>query len=281
MAFGTLLQSLMKRSDLLLSTSAISLADVRLSEAEWMKYMTIPGLLLLATGVFLFMIVYRKNLKQFDNSLLTKNDTEIELSKDDKINLILIGIVVLLWATEEVHHISGSIVVVLGTIMMYIRKMIEKKDLKAVNITLLIFLAAVMSIGAVMKGSGIGDIVFGSFKALFPMEFSSLYIFLIVITTMSLHMVLGSNLTSMSIVIPGIITITSGIVDTKVLMFLIFVSLFPHYILPVHSTILAMGVGYGYFSSKTVSRFGVFTTPLVIFSIYLYFIPWWKLIGVL
>ena len=281
MAFSTFLQSIFKRADLLLSTSALSLADISMTEGEWARYMTVPSILMVILGVSLFILVYRKDLREFDSSILSKEQSEISLDKKDKKNLLLIGLVVILWATEGIHHISGSIIVVIGTILMYFKGLVVKKDLKTVNITLLVFLTAVMSIGAVMKGSGIAEIVFGSFTGIFPKEFSAFYIFIVIITTMSLHMILGSNLTSMSVVIPGIMTITTGIVDPTILMFLVFVSLFSHYLLSVHSTIFAMGVGYGYFSSKTVTRFGLVTTPFVFISIYCFFIPWWKLIGVL
>ena len=280
-AFPIFTSSIFKRSDILLNPGTLSIANISMTEGEWTKYMTVPGIMMALLAVALYFIVFRKDLKKFDAKLLIKEDSKIELTKFDKVNLSLIGLVVLLWSTESIHHISGAIVVVLGTLIMYFRKIVGKKDIKSVNITILLFLTAILSIGAVMKGSGVAEVLFGSFINVLPKELSSLYVVMIIVISMSLHMVLGSNLTTMSVVIPGLLTITSGALDPIILMFIVYLSLTPHFILPFHNTIFVVGLGKNYYSSRIVTKLGIFTTLLVFISIFGLFIPWWKFIGVL
>lgn len=278
-AFSLLAQMLTKRGDIVLNNGLLAVAGVSLTEFGWMKYLTIPGIFMAILAVYLFSIAFRKELVEFEPGEI--RNEKINLTKDDKINLSLILIVVFLWATESIHNISGTLVVIIGTILMYFRKLVDKKDLKSINVELLLFITAAFSIGSVMTGSGVANIVFGKFTDLFPSKFSNLYILIMIITTMALHMILGSNVTTISVVVPGLMTISQGLVDTNILMFVVYLSVFSHYILPFHNILLAIGEGNGYYTSKTVSRFGIYLTVLVFVSIFFMFIPWWKLLGLI
>jgi len=48
-----------------------------------------------------------------------------------------------------------------------------------------------------MSYSGISDVIFSNLTSVFPGEFNLVYIFMIVIVSMSLHMILGSNVTTL------------------------------------------------------------------------------------
>jgi len=77
MAFSTFLQSIFKRADLLLSTSALSLADISMTEGEWARYMTAPSILMVILGVYLFILVYGKDLREFDSTILSKEKSQL------------------------------------------------------------------------------------------------------------------------------------------------------------------------------------------------------------
>lgn len=276
-AFTLLAQMLSIRGDIIMNNGLLAIAGVNMSEFQWMKYLMVPGIFMTISGAILFALVFRKELLSFKPGEIRKE--KVNLTKDDKINLSLILLVVFLWATESVHNISGTLVVVIGTVLMYFRNLVDFGDVKSINVEILFFLTASFSIGAVMSGSGVADIIFGKFTGLFPAEFSNLYVFIMILTTMVLHMILGSSVTTISVVVPGLITISKGLVDTKILMFVVFLSVVSHYILPFHNALLVVGEGNGYYTSKTMSKYGLYLTFLTLISIFLFFIPWWKLLN--
>ncbi|NLY45587.1 MAG: hypothetical protein GX053_06310 [Tissierella sp.] len=278
-AFNILAHLLFKRGDIVLNNGILAVANVQMSELEWMKNLLVPGLGMLVLAMIFFVFAFKKELKLFKPGEISI--TKIELNKDDKINLALILIIIVLWATESIHNVSGTTVLIVGTIIMYFRKIIGFKDLKSVNVEVLVFLTAAFSIGSVMAGSGIADKIFGRFTELLPNEFNFLFVLTIVSSTMVLRMFLGSTITTMSVAIPSFISMAEGKINSTIIMFLVFLSLLTVYLLPFHNSLLAVGEGNNYFSNKTVLRFGVYCIILTFISIFLFFIPWWRFIGLM
>lgn len=278
-AFSIILNILFKRGDIIISTGILSVSNVSLSEFQWMKYMTVPGFAMVFIEVILFYHVFKKDLKNYSQVLYPKEDNS--LNKKDWINLCIIIFTALMWGTESIHNISGTLVVILGCILFFSLRVLKIEDLKSLDIRLMIFLTAAFSIGSVMNGSGIASKIFASFSNFFPHEFSLKYIFIIIISTMSLHMLLGSNVTTLSVIIPSLLAISSGIVKSEILMFLVLISIVTHHILPFHNVFLVIGEGKGYFNSRTMMKFGIFLTFLTIGSIFLIFVPYWTFVGLL
>ncbi|NLY46322.1 MAG: hypothetical protein GX053_10120 [Tissierella sp.] len=277
-AFNIIAHVLFKRADIVLNNGILAVAKVQMSELEWMKNLLVPGLGMLALAFLFFIFAFRKELKLFKPGEVRV--TKTELNKGDKINLALILIIIVLWATESIHNLSGAAVLIIGTTFMYLRKIIGFKDLKSVNVELVIFLTAAFSIGSVMAGSGIADKIFGKFTEFLPNEFNFLFILIIVSSTMILRIFLGSSVTTMSVAIPGFISMTDGKVNSTIIMFLVFLSLLTVYLLPFHNSLLAVGEGI-YYSNKTVLRFGAFCIILTFISIFLFYVPWWNFIGLI
>jgi len=132
-----------------------------------------------------------------------------------------------------------------------------------------------------MSYSGISDVIFSNLTSVFPGEFNLVYIFMIVIVSMSLHMILGSNVTTLSVVLPGLILISRGLVDPITVMFITYVAVCSHYLLPFHSVIILIGNGNKLFSSKDSIKYSPILTVIVVFSIFFIYRNWWILIGVL
>lgn len=277
-AFNIIAHVLFKRADIVLNNGILAVAKVQMSELEWMKNLLVPGLGMLALAFLFFIFAFRKELKLFKPGEVRV--TKTKLNKGDKINLALILIIIVLWATESIHNLSGAAVLIIGTTFMYLRKIIGFKDLKSVNVELVIFLTAAFSIGSVMAGSGIADKIFGKFTEFLPNEFNFLFILIIVSSTMILRIFLGSSVTTMSVAIPGFISMSDGKVNSTIIMFLVFLSLLTVYLLPFHNSLLAVGEGI-YYSNKTVLRFGAFCIILTFISIFLFYVPWWNLIGLI
>ena len=104
---------------------------------------------------------------------------------------------------------------------------------------------------------------------------------MIVLVSMALHMILGSNVTTLSVVLPGVLLISSGVVDPITVMFITYVAVCAHYLLPFHSVIILIGNGNKLFSSKDTIKYSPVLTVIVIFSIFFIYRTWWKVLGVL
>jgi di/tricarboxylate transporter len=271
----------MIKGDLILNNALLNIANINLTETTWIKYMAVPALIFYFISAAGFILTFNRDLKKYnDCEKLLEVDKE-KLTNKDKRNIAIIAVTVVLWATEGLHGINGTIIVVLGTSAMFFNKLLKKEDLKCVDITLLFFLTAAFSIGKVMTSGGTSDLIFSNFVSVFPDEFNFLYILMIIIVSMSLHMILGSNVTTLSVVLPGILLISSGVVEPITVMFIVYVAVCAHYLLPFHSVIILIGNGNKLFSSKTTMKYAPVLTIIVVFSIFFIYRTWWMLIGVL
>jgi len=269
------------RGDIILNNALLSIAGHPMGEVTWMQYMLVPSFLFYLLSAAGFLLVFRKDLKQFGIEGVQKAILPQKLDKKEAGQLILIAAVVVAWATESIHGISGTIIVIIGSLAMFLIGLLGKKDLKTVNIRLLIFLTAAFSIGAVLKTSGVSDVLFSRFVTLFPAEFSYYYVFLILVTAVVLHMFLGSNVTTMSVVVPGLLVIGSGIVKQEIMMFLIYVAVCAHFVIPFHNVILLIGDGNKHYKAETMLKFAPALTVAVILSIFLIYMNWWRFAGLL
>lgn len=268
-----------KRGDIVLNNGILAVANVEMSEFVWMKTLMVPAMGMLVLAMIAFVIVFKKELALFKGN--ADKVQKIELNKEDKINLSIIMVVIILWATENIHHINGAIVVFLGLVLMYIRKIIDKEDFKAINFEVLIFLTAAFSIGRVMEGSGIAAKIFGGLSPYVPSTFSMKFVWIVSLSTMALHMVLGSSVTTMSVAIPSFISIVGPGVDPAVIMVLVFISIVTQYLLPVHNSLIIVGVGNKYYTNREVFVLGVALTVVTFISLFFFYIPWWRFIGLI
>jgi di/tricarboxylate transporter len=269
------------RGDLILNNALLNIANIELLESTWVKYMAVPSLILYIVSAVGFVLMFKKELDKYNHCEKVLKVEKEKLTKKDKINMVIIALVVVIWATESFHGISGTLVVILGSIAMFANKLLKKEDLKCVDVNLLIFLTAAFSIGKVMTYSGTSDVIFSNFVPLFPDSFNNLYILMIVLVSMALHMILGSNVTSLSVVLPGVMLISSGVVDPVIVMFITYVAVCGHFVLPFHSVPLLIGNGNKLFSSRETIKFSPVITVIVLTCIFLVYKTWWSMIGVL
>ena len=174
-----------------------------------------------------------------------------------------------------------TLITVAATGILFGIRILHKEDWKAVDVTTLIFLTAAFAIGGVMKACGAADIVFGLMRGIFPAEFSARYLFVMILVSMLLHMILGSNTTTLSVVVPGMMLLCGQTVDSPVIVFTAILSVSFHAVLPFHSVSMMVGASNGYFPSGYVTRMGLPTTILVYLAAAGVFLPYWKWIGLI
>ncbi len=265
------------RGDIILNNALIGMSGLDITEVTWLKYMTLPTFIFATVGLLTFALVFKNALQEYTTAANTVvHQAKMKLTTVQKRELIIIVVMLVIWATEDIHGFSGNYTVIISTVIMFLLSMLKSKDLKSVNIHLLIFLTAAFSIGPVMTYSGLASVIFSKFIPIFPKNFSIYYALIVLLVTVFLHMILGSNVTTMSVVIPGLMTISQGIADPVTIMFIIFVAICGHFILPFHNVILLLGNGNGYYDNPPVIKYGIILLPIMLIFALFVFLPWWQ-----
>lgn len=267
-------------ADIILNNAAIAFAGIRMTDGAWIARMAVPMLGYLALIFALFLAVFRRELKGV-RFRLENGAQKQPLTRREALSLALVAATVLCWVTQPLHHVSSLMVTAAAILLFFLLGILRPRDLKAIDLTTMVFLTAAFCIGGVLKQSGTADVLFGGVNRLLPAAPNLLYLLAILFVAMLMHMMLGSNTTTLSVVIPGLVTLCGGALPKDIVMLLSVIGVSFHSILPFHSVAIMIGVGNGYFPARYVPRFGIPSTLLVYLGAVLFFIPWWRLMGYL
>ena len=270
-----------KDADIILNNVAASFSKIPISNKLWAYYMFIPTLITCCLLGILFIYMFHKDLIGIPLKNIEKENKISPFSVQQKLAIGIIIMTVLLWTTNGIHGINNTLITIISTVILFAIKILHKEDWKSIDITTLIFLTAAFSIGNIIKFCGAADKVFGRLQAIFPTKFSLLYICVMILTTMLLHMILGSNTTTLSVVIPGLMILCSQVVKSPIIVFISVISVSFHAILPFHSISLMIGVSNNYYPAKYVTKLGLPVTLLVYLVVIGIYIPYWKIVGLL
>lgn len=276
--FSCTCNMLFMRGDIIMNNAVQSFGDVSFTESSWAAAMTLPTLLLIAVEYLLISVFYHPVLHGTAFEAPSTPSATEALSGRDRFFLILVFVTMLLMATESLHGLSSKWIILCSSIIMFLFRFLSPKDIRSINFDLLVWLTAAFSIGNVMRGSGAADIIFSRLSVLFPDNFNLLFLFGIVIITMALHMLLGGSVTTTSVVIPGILSIAAGKAPSAMLVLIIYVLVYNHFLLPLHHAVLVIGNGSKYFSGRLVTQMGVILSVVMpVFVVFVY-CGWWQLI---
>lgn len=271
-------------ADIILNTTSAAVAGLKMRDLDWIKYMAVPSLIYGAAAFAAFCLLFRKKLKMQTkfayNSAESKSGAE-QSRKNNYAMEILVVVTMLLWLTEPLHNIPSWLVTMVSIVIMYIMGDLKVKDLSAIDVKMLIFLTAAMSIGGVMSANGTANRIFSILRNMISGDSIASIMLPIMLITICMHMILGSNTTTVSVVIPGVIFMCSDILPSEIVMFTVYITTVAQWLFPFHSVPLMMGVSQDYFSSKHVLKMGIALTAMVFIAIFALYIPWWKLIGVI
>lgn len=271
------------RADIILNTSAAGFAGLALTEQDWLKAMAIPTILYSILVFLFFCFLFRKDVFgiHFHAGAKAQMAGETIMQAKDKRMAAIMAVTVVLWATTSVHGISARVVTLFGILLMFCNGNVKLKDVDSIDIITLVFLTAAFSIGGAMKASGIAEHVFGALAAIFPRNYSPHYVLIVIGVSMAMHLILGSNTTTLSIVAPGLVAICGEVMPEERVFFIAFFAIAAQYILPFHSVAMMIGTSNSYFPSNYVTKMGLPLTFLVIASVFCLYIPWWDLIGLI
>lgn len=270
--------------DIVLNQSAISfggqMAIEELDFGNWASHMFLPTLILCVITFFLTKLIFRKELAEFDADMIvfSKQEKDIEERKTGA-SIVLMLTVILLWMTVGVHGVSEWIVALVAVIIMYGMKILKKEDLKEINPRFIIFLTAAFSIGKVMAANGISQVIFGYLQAIIPPGDSPLFLLALALVTMILHVLIGSSVATLSVVLPLFIPLglASGY-SVSLIVLLNYIVVNIHFLLPHHHANMMIGVGKGYYDDKIMFKNGIVMMPVTFLVLALLYIPWWNFI---
>ncbi len=275
-------------ADLILNSASAGFAGIDITNGQWMSYMTVPTLAFSVVMMGLICLIFRKDVfrVRFEVSDTIKA-AKPPMSGWDKITAIVVIGTVLLWAISGLFGdvltftINPTIVTLVGTLILFALGTLKLKDLRAIDVTTIIFISAAFSIGGVMKACGIADIVFLRVTILFPDTFSLRYIVVIILVSMGMHLILGSNTTTLSVVLPGLVMIGEGVIPATATLFICYTSLACHYLLPFHSVGMMIGSSNEYFETRDIVKLGSVLMVIIFIAVFVLFLPWWQLQGLL
>lgn len=269
-----------KDADMIMNHVAAGFSDNPIDNGTWMYYMLIPTLITCGLVVLSLLLMFRKELMGISLKKWEMGEQK-PFSGRQKTALAVIVLTVVLWMTGGIHGISNTVITLVGTVILFGIGILHREDFKTIDVTTLVFLTAAFSIGGVMKECGAADKVFGVLQGIFPSEFSVWYLMVMVFVNMLLHMILGSNTTTLSVAVPGMMILCGDVVSSPVIVFTAIASVSFHALLPFHSVAMMIGASNGYFPSKYVVRMGAVLTVLTFVAAGGIFLPYWKLTGLL
>lgn len=148
--FSILINMSMIRGDIILNGALSSMAGLTVDEGVWAAYMLAPTLAYLLAAVLLYRFLFRRVLRTFPSSP-AQTAERVQLTGSERRNLVFLLAVVVLWATEDFHPLTGTLVVAAATALMFPLGLLRLPDVKAINVKLLIFLTAAFAIGGTLK----------------------------------------------------------------------------------------------------------------------------------
>ncbi len=265
--------------DIIINNAIQGFGDVTFTYLEWIRLMTLPTLVVAGLIMFFYAKMFGRVLTatfQWDKETSVKPLSGVEIKA-----ALIAALVVVLWLTESIHGISSSKIALVGVLLMFVTNLIRFEDHTAINISLLIFLTAEFAIGKVLVGSGIASRLGDFLTRFLPMSDSGWFFPVIVLIIMGLHMIMGSLITALSVLIPTLIALTSGTASSELIVLLTATSVCFHYMLPFHHVTIMLGYGNDYFDNRHVLKFGMILTGLTLLSVLFVYIPWWGLMNML
>jgi di/tricarboxylate transporter len=277
---ATAASALFINGDVVLNYASLGFAGASLSYTGWITYMFVPSLILMILAYLVFKGLFGISRTPFeftpDREPENKAPEEAaKLSRDEKKVIISSAVLIALWLTESLHGIPAAYSAGIMVILFFILRLLHLRDLKSINPSLILFLTAAFSIGRVLSENGIASAVTGYVFNILPAEESPFFFPVVTIVIMALHFVLGSAVTTLSVVVPALTALTENYTPAMTAL-LAFTVINMQYFLPMHHITVMIGAGKGYYSQRETLKTGVCFFFIMIFFVPWVLLPWWR-----
>lgn len=275
--------------DSVVNVVAATIDGQTLSWLAWLKYMSVPGLACAALTCLVQLLLFKPSVPfHVDKEVLRKEQAELgPMSDQEKKTIFWVGLAVLFWATDAVHGIDPGWIAALAAVGLSLPRIggvLKPTSWSGVPLQTLFFLLAAMGIGKVGAYTGMNDwvaqLVLPEIAPANPFVFAAL----VTAVAVGVHMVLGSVLAVLGITAPTMIKFAASAGwDPLVGSLLCYIAILGHWILPMHSMNVLVGVGEegGYYNDMDAAKLGLPVTLVIFIVNVLIAIPWWMLTGLI
>ena len=256
----------------------------------WLKWFEVMGLPMIVTSIItmvmiLFMFKPTKEVNVNKTEILEKLEAMGPMSGKELRTAVWVTLAIILWMTDTLHGIDigwVTLFIAMGMAMPKIGGILTPQSWSGVPVQTLIFLTAAVAIGRVGGATGMNTWIA---QTVLPSSVpENMFILAAFITAVSIaiHMLFGSVIAVMGIVIPAMLAFTGSMgISTIIPVMIAYIAINAHCILPFHNLAILVGVGEdnGMYTEKETIKFGVpFTIVLFIITVGVA-VPWWKVIG--
>jgi di/tricarboxylate transporter len=273
--------------DATISPLAIQSSGQALGWMGWFRLMGPPSIVASIIACFMILVLFRPSQEvHVDKEEMKKKLVELgPMTGKEKRTAFWIILAIVLWMTDTIHGVDIGWVTVFIAMMMampVVGKILTPASWSGVPVHVLVFLTAAVAIGRVGGATGMNAWIA---RTILPASVpTDPFILAAFITTVAIviHMLLGSVIAVMGIVIPAMIAFTGSMgVNPLVPALLAYTAVASHYVLPFQHLNMLVGLGEdnGMYSQKECIKFGVpFIIVIYIVTVAIE-VPWWKFCG--
>ena len=256
----------------------------------WLKWFIVMGppmmvasLITLAMILMLFKPVQEVSVNKAE--IETKRQELGTMTAKEKRTAFWVATAIVLWLTDTIHGIDIGWVTLFIAVMMAMPKIggiLTPKSWGGVPVQTLLFLTAAVAIGRVGGATGMNAWIAQTLLPGSAPENMFVLGAFITLVAIVIHMIFGSVIAVMGIVIPAMLAFTSSMGISSIIPVMIaYTAINAHFVLPFHNLAMLVGMGEenGMYSEKECIRFGVPFTVVLFVLACLVELPWWKVIG--
>jgi solute carrier family 13 (sodium-dependent dicarboxylate transporter), member 2/3/5 len=205
------------------------------------------------------------------------------LSPLEKRAAILMAAVILLWLTDFLHHISPAIIAIGAGLFALLPRVgvLEIEDFRRLNYLPVFFVAAAVSMGAVLEDTNGLHVLTGAAFAWAQPLMTNIVTATIVLywTAFVSHLFLASEISMLATSMPLVMEFAKSHGLNPLLLGMIWTFAAGGKLFVYQSGVLVVGYSYGYFAARDLLRTGALLT-LIEFVVLLLLVPfYWPLIG--
>lgn len=279
---------LLSNGEIVINVAAVKFGGEAVGEAldfmNWFKLMFLPTVITSLATLGMTYLVFRRELSCFSVDMIAASSSgNEEVSKlRQGLVLAIMLVIIAFWMTGSFHPVPAWLVSMIGVGLMLALSVLDFKDFKAVNPHFILFLMTIFSIGKILGQSGISAVLFDQLKLIIPAEGSGFYLAALILVVMLMHMIIGSAVATMSVVLPLIVPLSQELgYRPEIITLMTYVLTNIHFLLPFHQANVMIGTARDYYPASYMLRFGAYMTVLVPLLLALVYFPWWKLLGLL
>lgn len=267
--------------------AAASCGSVQVGWMDWFKVMGVPMIVTSIITMLMILVMFKptKEVSVNKKDIIEKLAALGPMSGKEKRTAAWVALAIVLWMTDTIHGIDigwVTLFIAMGMAMPVIGDVLTPQSWSGVPVQTLIFLTAAVAIGRVGGATGMNAWIAQTvLPSAVPENMFVLGLFITVVSIL-IHMIFGSVIAVMGIVIPAMLAFTQPMgINPVIPVMIAYTAINTHFILPFHNLAILVGMGEdnGMYTEKETIKFGVPFIAVIFIITILVEIPWWKVIG--